>query len=197
MGGDGSGRRNCSKETTAAYLQLDVRWLHRNGYLIPGRIGSVQWSRRGEPFASINVRAVQDRVILSYSHRADGEERTNEQYPVRIEQTRCNYGGTRVWFVCPARGCSRRVAVLYGGRIFACRHCHKLAYDSQRESSYLRALHKAQAIRMRLGGSASMYDPFPPKPKGMHYQTYERLRMKGEAADRRSWPPSLLRLFHR
>jgi hypothetical protein len=38
-----------------------------------------------------------------------------------------------------------------------------------------RALHKAQSIRKRLGGSANMTTPFPEKPKGMHWRTYERL----------------------
>ncbi len=29
---------------------------------------------------------------------------------------------------------------------------------------------------MKLGGSANMLDPFPPKPTGMHWLTYERLQ---------------------
>jgi hypothetical protein len=52
--------------------------------------------------------------------------------------------------------------------------CYRLAYASQQESAHLRGLWKAQKIRMRLGGSASMLDHFPEKPKGMHWLTYER-----------------------
>jgi hypothetical protein len=38
-----------------------------------------------------------------------------------------------------------------------------------------RAPHRAQNIRKQLGGSANMIEPFPEKPKGMHWRTYERL----------------------
>ena len=70
----------------------------------------------------------------------------------------------------------RRVAILYGpGRYFLCRHCYDLSYQSQRDNVMYRALHKAQSIRERLGGSANMTEPFPEKPKGMHCRTYERL----------------------
>jgi len=68
------------------------------------------------------------------------------------------------------------VAILYGpGRYFLCRYCYDLVYESQRENAMYRALHKAQSIRERLGGSANMTEPFPEKPKGMHWSTYDRL----------------------
>ena len=90
------------------------------------------------------------------------------------------YDGWRPWFHCPvaAHGvsCGRRVAILYGaGKYFACRHCYRLAYPSTREDAPSRALTKAQAIRVRLGGTANMLAPFPPRPKGMHWRTYDRL----------------------
>ena len=39
-----------------------------------------------------------------------------------------------------------------------------------------RYLREAHASRMRLGGSGDMAQPFPWKPKGMHWRTYWRLR---------------------
>lgn len=78
--------------------------------------------------------------------------------------------------MCPGARCGRRVAVLYGlGRYFLCRHCYNLRYESQHEDKTHRALRRAQKIRKWLGGSANMMEPFPEKPKGMHWKTYERL----------------------
>jgi hypothetical protein len=96
-------------------------------------------------------------------------------------------GGLCWWFICPrwvaGRACRRRVRKLYpspGGGYFACRRCCRLSYTSQRQDGTNRALSKAQAIRKRLGGSAAMLQPSPPKPKGMRWKTYRRLRAKSE-----------------
>jgi hypothetical protein len=64
--------------------------------------------------------------------------------------------------------------------------CYVLAYASQQESSLHRGLGTAQKIRMRLGGSPSMMDPFPDKLKGMHWRTYDRLRRLYDVARTRS-----------
>src|SRR5687767_9620434 len=123
MGGSGSGNRWRSgvKATTDDYRRLDVRCWQRAGVLRPGYWGGWQWTRDGEQVASIQMRTGQDRVTLIYRHRAGGGVWKDEQYPVRIERTSCNLGGARAWFICPAVGCGRRVAILYGGAIFACR----------------------------------------------------------------------------
>jgi hypothetical protein len=76
------------------------------------------------------------------------------------------------------------VAMLHAaGKYFLCRHCYDLSYQSQREDKMHRALHRAQDIRRRLGGSASMMEPFPEKPKGMHYDTYMGLFWKHHEAE--------------
>ena len=194
MGGYGSGRRwGSSKETTSQYRQLDVRNRQRDGFLAAGRSFYWQWTRFGKVVGSLNVRTELDRVVLSYRHRRNEEAWQSEEYPVYLDWTPCNYGGQRPWFVCPARGCGRRVAILYGGRIFACRHCRQLAYDSQRESVCDRVLRRTQGIRERLGGSGSMAEPFPTKPKGMHWRTYSRLFREAEEAFKRSIPDWVLR----
>ena len=185
--------RYASKNTTSSYLQLHIRDLQRKGFLRQCGWTVLTWSRGGEVVSSLGIRAEFDRVVLRYRHWRHGGDGTAQEYPVFLDSTPCNYGGTRLWFLCPAQCCSRRAAILYGGSIFACRQCHQLAYESQREAPYSRALTRAQAIRKRLGGSRSMFEEFPEKPKGMHLLTYWRLCREYEDKQNRSWPPWLLR----
>jgi hypothetical protein len=121
--------------------------------LTPGRRAGWQWTRDGETVASIQMRAEQDCVFLIYRHRSGDAEWKDEQYPVRIVRMPCNLGGERPWFICPAVGCGRRVAILYGGVIFACRHCYRLAYPSSREDAGDRATRRADRLRARWAGS--------------------------------------------
>ena len=189
--------RYSTRDTTSSYRQLDIRDLKRKGFLRPRGWTSLRWSRNGEPFGSIRVRAEFDRVFLSYSHQRHGDDWKRQEYSVSLDRTRCNYGGERLWFLCPGRGCSRRVAILYGGSIFACRHCYQLAYESQGETGYNRALSRAQAIRMKLGGSPNMAEDFPDKPKGMHWRTYWRYCKQAEEAQAASWAPWVYKMMAR
>ena len=194
MGGLGSGRHwGRGKNTTSGYLRLDVRWLDREGLLVPGRIATVRWSRNGEPTGNIEIKAEMDFITLSYSHCRFDEPWKREEYPVSLEFTPCNYGSIRPWFRCPVLCCGRRVAILYGGGIFACRHCHGLNYESQHEQPYQRALTRYQKIRVKLGAHAAI-GPFPDKPKWMHWRTYYRLCAEAEESDACSWPTWIYRL---
>jgi hypothetical protein len=191
MGGVGSGNwyRFDKKITTGECHSIDVRYLHREGLLRPWRWFSLRWSRAGRETGSIRAAAIgnekPERVILTYRHRSGPSgEWEDVREPVPLAWTACNFGGQRPWFICPGAGCARRVAVLYGpGRYFLCRHYHNLVYQSQRDNAMDRALHKAQAIRKRLGGSTNMMEPFLEKPKGMHHDTYERLWWRHHKAE--------------
>jgi hypothetical protein len=120
---------------------------------------------------------------LAYSFPPTGEYL---DYRLDLVSTCPNYGGQRWWFVCPglvSGVCGRRVRKLYlapGEEYVACRHCCDLRYASQREDYAHRAMSKAQAIRVRLGGRAAMLDEFPPKPKRMRWKTYRLLRARSE-----------------
>jgi hypothetical protein len=149
--------------------------------LAPGHWFSLRWSQAGRETGSIRGAVIGDekseRLIFTYRHRSGPRGEWEEvREPVFLSWTACNFRGERPWFVCPGAGCGRRVALLYGlGRYFLCRRCYHLVYESQRENETHRALRQAQAIRERLGGSAKMTKPFPEKPKGIHWKTYERL----------------------
>jgi hypothetical protein len=175
MGGFGSGRRS-SKSCTDDMRALDVRRLHRDGFLRPGMRFGWQWTQRGEEVASINVAVDTDLVVLSYRQRQRGGQWQDMSYPVWLERTPCHFGGLRVWWRCPAVGCGRRVAILHGGAMFACRRCHQLAYRCQRETDDDRAARRADTIRRRLGWEPGILNGGGLKPKGMHWRTFERLQ---------------------
>lgn len=181
MGGFGSGRGQGGKDTTSDMRALDIRRLQRDGLLTPGRAFDWNWLRNGETVASIQMRTEADQVILNYRSRSNGGEWQPMEYPIYLEWTPCNLGGRRAWFRCPAQGCGRRVAILYGGSVFACRHCHKLAYQCQRELGYDRAARRADTIRRWLGWEPGILNGTGWKPKGMHWRTFERLKAEHDA----------------
>src|SRR5215207_1253411 len=109
----------CGERVTTDQLPaLDVRELKRDGLITTG----------------------QERVTISWAFRkrweslAPGEEQRWVDIVSRLilTWTPCNYGGSRPWFVCPGKGCGRRVAILYGPiNPLLCRVCLGLTYASQ------------------------------------------------------------------
>ncbi len=115
--------------------------------------------------------------------------------PIAFDWTPCTYGGLRPWFLCPR--CARRCARLVTVRgVLRCRVCLNLRYASQGADAMRRACYRAFAIRGRLGGRGSLNDPFPEKPRGMHWTTYERLREREQRAQG-VWCVSAIRLLGR
>lgn len=184
MGGLGSGRHG-GERCTDELRPLDVRKINRARLLTPGRRFTWQWTRNGEVSATVGLRVEADRVVLEYRnqnhHHNNGGECEPMKYAVNLEWTTCGFGGRRVWWRCPAVGCGRRVAVLYGGRVFACRQCYRLAYRSQREAVDERATRRANTIRQRLGWEPGILNGNGLKPKGMHWRTFERLQSQHDA----------------
>lgn len=177
MGGWGSGGWQSGKCITSDYCSLDVRRLKRDGLLVPGYSFGRSWTRSGKTIVSIRARVETDRIILEYQYESVSRDWRHMGYPVIMCMTDCHLGGQRVWLRCPARGCARRVALLYLGSsgIFACRKCYDLAYASQREVGYDRSARRANKIRDRLGWEPGILNGEGNKPKGMHWRTFERL----------------------
>lgn len=188
MGGLGSGRRyHSGKKTTSDLRALDIRRLKHAGLLTTGKFSGWSWYRNDVEAASIRILAEIDRVVLSYKTKNRFGEWEPKEYSVYLERTPCHLGGHRIWFKCPGNGCGRRVAILYGGSIFACRHCHNLAYESQRETYDDRAMRRADTIRKRLSWTPGIANLAGGKPKGMHWRTYERLKAEHDAFAYTSW----------
>lgn len=98
---------------------------------------------------------------------------------IRIQWTRCKYGGARPWFTCL---CGRRVGKLYYGNGFlGCRPCGDTRYESQRKGHRGRLYLRATRMRARLGDEGCPgLDALPPRPRRMHRATYARRKMKIE-----------------
>jgi hypothetical protein len=176
MGGICSGRYG-GRPVVDRRHSLDINRLHREGCLRAGWWGGWHWTRNDERVSSVALVTDADNLHLIYRIRTRNEGEEDVEQTVRIVRVPCRFGGSRPYFICSGISCGRRVAQLHGpGRYFLCRHCYGLAYQSQREQRHDRALRRANAVRMRLGGKPGMARPFPEKPKGMHWRTYERLR---------------------
>ena len=185
MGGFGSGRRS-GKSVTGDMLALDIRRIHRAGRLQAGQYFNWRWTRGGEPVGNISIRTDADKLTLIYRSRSNGGEWLEMNYPVYLSWTPCTFGGHRAWWLCPAQGCGRRVAVLYGGSVYACRHCHQLAYQTQRENAGERASSKAEKLRDRLGWEAGILNGKGDKPKGMHRATFDSLAARHDVLVKKS-----------
>lgn len=195
MGGIGSGRRyQGGKNTTSDMRTLDIRYLQREAMLAFGRTSSLDWSRCGRVVASIQIIAKSNCLILSYRYQKFGSEWQDMEYPIYFEKTNCNLGGQRIWFRCPVHGCGKRVAILYGGQVFACRHCHELNYASTREDVDDRAARKAGRIREKLGWEPGILNANGTKPKGMHWKTFHRLQIKHDVLANQSLAGIIKRL---
>lgn len=177
MGGQDSGRRwhYSAKDTTSDMRSIDIRKWHRECLICSYSAFIVSWARSSEPTGSIGVRAQCDRVELTYRHKDSEGDWQDINYPVLLGWTDCNYGGQRPWFICPASSSNNRVAILYGGKTFACRECYQLAYESQRTSPGGRAPLKADRIRDKMDWEPGVLNGTGGKPKGMHWKTFNRM----------------------
>ena len=97
---------------------------------------------------------------------------------VRVSWTQCYLGGWRPWMHCPH--CETRVAKLLNGLGgYYCRACiGNPLYACQAKSSHGRRHFGICKIRLQLNGYASLLEPFPERPRGMHRKRYERMKAR-------------------
>ena len=109
---------------------------------------------------------------------------------VRVSWTQCYLGGWRPWMHCPH--CEKRVAKLLKGMGgYYCRAClGNPLYASQTKSMHGRRHFGICKIRLQLNGYASLLEPFPERPRGMHRKRYERMKARALALEM-DLPPKL------
>ena len=93
-----------------------------------------------------------------------------------------HFGGLRPLFMCK---CGRKVLQLFAPRGYSwrCRQCYNLSYATRQVSLRYGLILKAQKVRERLGShNLGVANPFPAKPRGMHWRRYERLRARHDHA---------------
>jgi hypothetical protein len=97
----------------------------------------------GKPIRSIKFRVFPDNtgtLAIHFYHRVPSTLSTPariEHQSAQITTSECHFGGFRRWFKCSlirdGYPCKRRVRVLYSTpreRLFGCRQCHYLTYES-------------------------------------------------------------------
>jgi hypothetical protein len=161
------------KQTTDTRLSVDVRELLRQMRRSGGNEVLVRWQHeRTDPLPVLTLFTQTSPETISVRHVKGGMPAE----VLDITHTPCRFGGTRAWFQCSKLGCGQRVAVLYDTpRGFRCRHCAHLDYRSHRERDWDRLLRRSRRLRAKVGGGANLVEPFPARPKGMHWATYHRL----------------------
>ncbi|MBU2359469.1 MAG: hypothetical protein KKB02_11155 [Alphaproteobacteria bacterium] len=161
-----------TRDTLDEMRALPIGKLASNGWLDGCGKCSFKWSQAGRKTGEINGTAAAGHVVLSYRSRSNGGDWQDMKYPVQIDHTTCHLGGIRSWFLCPARGCGQRVATLYGGAVFACRHCHGLAYPSENESRRDRTVRRLDKLHDRLHWPEGIFEGSGwGRPKHMHRAT--------------------------
>lgn len=164
--------RPAQHRKTSNFRHMDVRRLQREGLLNDGAAYGWTWKDdNGKETASISVRVEGGGVRFLY--RVGGEHDVNEH--VRLAETACNYGGGRMWFVCPC--CGRRCALVYIGRQVACRKCFKLKYPSQSDDETDASWRKQRKLAAKIDSDGTDWVRTQ-KPKGMHQSTFQRIRRK-------------------
>jgi hypothetical protein len=132
---------NMPKDRVERCLNIDILDLQRGGLLnsAAGVPSEIQWATHGKVYSTVGyVLEKHDGIPTSMRLQYTASQR-NCDYRVSIRSTPCNYGGVRLWFLCPGwkngAPCGRQCRKLYlKGIVFACRICHELTYESTQKS---------------------------------------------------------------
>jgi hypothetical protein len=179
MGGLGSGRllRFNTKPTVERQIYIDIRLMRRQGGLMPGTAGTLSWSLHGNSRGAVDFEVAENCLTLKYRQKEKSGAWKDVEQVVFFDQTPCNYGGYRKWFLCSQ--CKKRVEILYGlqgvGKYFLCRDCHDLTYTSCNTHPAKRLFSKANKLKRKIGVEPGIMDSIPEKPGGMHWAIFDNI----------------------
>jgi hypothetical protein len=154
---------------------VNGKWIRRNTKSRVEQLNALDIRRMNlrHPFLTICI--YPNRRQANYFIRNDALHIETHNQVIQFVKTPCHFGGERYWFQCPQ--CSRHVVVIYEKQNkFLCRHCHNLSYTSQVVADDDRLRLKARKLRDRLGATHNLSVPITERPKGMHRNTFLRLR---------------------
>jgi hypothetical protein len=170
-------------------LQLNINRLCRKGWLVPGALtgpSRITWSNSytEELICAALISADMRNERYGWMRIQTGQP----EQEITLRRDDRHFGGGQWYFVCPRSW--QTCSTLWrppGATFFASRRYwgRRVAYSSQFEDSYGRALSGARRLRTKLGGPdwANATDD-PPKPKGMRWRTYNRLLNRIDAYER-------------
>lgn len=195
MGGFRSGRRTGRRTRPIAHqdlMSIDVRQLHRDGYLNVDARSSLSWTRFDRLVRSLHTRfdCCLGRLWLNGFRPSGTGDTVPHSQMIKLTYTNCNYGGDRTWFLCPA--CDRRCAILWGGIEFVCGECCRLSYPSQRLQPYDLAIQRAHKIRKSLDVPSNIAIGDIRRPRYMRHERFARLMHELIAAEA-AWCASFAR----
>lgn len=170
MGDPGSGGWNrTGRGTVEEHPALEAGRLRRAGALKDG----CGWHRDAIRLAEVTILGGRERLRVRHRGRAgEGDPQPTEE-AIAVRWRACPFGGERPFLLCP--GCRRPVLKLHlAAARFRCRRCHRLTHAACREQEHQRALRRAGRLRRRLDAGPAG-SPVPPRPKGMHRRTHQRL----------------------
>lgn len=180
MGGYGSGGHNMRKSSTGYCPKIDSFWFNR---IIPmmseedieQKVKKVEWDNG----AKITLLVYQSKIEVDYRYQLnDYDEWTNVKEAIYLSELSNNFGGNRLYFICPS--CRNRFRFLYiRSGYFRCRKCNRLNYPTSRKGKNDLPSIKMQTIlsnkfkiKIKDLSYFDMADYIPDKPKGMHWNTY-------------------------
>lgn len=174
MGGYGSGRTSAGgkKGVVERHYAMDVRQWYRTGRLIEGRRFNLSLSAGAGRTQDLHVRIEASCIVVESRFSTHDRGPQERSQTIWLDWTPCHLGGERPWLLCPAAGCGRRVAILYWGGYFACRHCLNLCYQTQLDEATTRASKRVDRTREKLGWKPGFLNGWGWKPKYMHWTTF-------------------------